>query len=110
ILKIKKETLQDVQEAQEKLLKAVVDREAKAVDTEVFQKREPERLERVKHSIRILAELLDKGTRITPALEMPEEQKSKFLDPDQLTGSAIQQIEDSDAAIDGNEQEETRKS
>jgi len=100
-LKIKNETLQDVQSAQAILLKDLIDREALAADKELFKEDNGERLARVRFAIKTLAELLDQGTRIAPALEMPKEQKSSFPDPDLLEAPPIKQLEK--GAGNGNE-------
>jgi hypothetical protein len=92
-LKIKNETLQDVQSAQATLLKDLIDREALAADKEIFKEDNGERLGRVTFAIKTLAELLDQGARIAPTLEMPEEQKSSFPNPDLLEAPPIKQLE-----------------
>ena len=73
-----------------------MDREGRAVDAEYFQERDNERAERIKNSIRILADLLHGGTTIYPALEMPEEKRKEFPDMQQLLTSlsAIKPIEE----------------
>jgi hypothetical protein len=80
-LKIKNEALKQIQEAQEKLLKDVVEAEAKHLEKEIFGEEEnPDRLERIKHAIRLMQELLEKGAEVHPALMAPENVKNLFPD------------------------------
>jgi len=94
--KIRNDMAETFRSAQEERIRSVVDREGRAVDAEYFQERDNERAERIKNSIRILADLLDGGTTIYPALEMPEEKRKEFPDMQQLLTSlsAIKPIEE----------------
>ena len=96
--KIKNETLQDLHQAQSNLLKELISQEATAIDVASFNERDPERLERIKNSIKLLAELIERGTVIYPALTAPKEQQAVFPDFKQLgtVATAIKQIEDSE--------------
>jgi hypothetical protein len=94
-LKIKNEALKQIQEAQEKLLKDVVEAEAKHLEKEIFGDEEnPDRLERIKHAIRLMQELLEKGAEVHPALMAPENVKNLFPDFKKLGSveSKIKQI------------------
>lgn len=94
--KIKNETLEDLQNAQATLLKELTEREARAIDTASFKKKDAERLERIKNSLRLLAELMERGTVIYPSLNMPSEQRGLFPDFKQLGNvvTSIKQLED----------------
>lgn len=96
ILKVKADSARDVQEAQEKLLKELVEQHARAVESETFSSHNPDRFERLKVCVRMLAELLDRGTTIYPALEMPAESKAKFPDLHRINTvlSEMKQLED----------------
>jgi hypothetical protein len=73
-----------------------LEREAKALELETFGDSETERLERFKHAIRVLAQLFDRGTRISPSLQAPPEVKKIFPDVDKigLLSSTIKELED----------------
>jgi hypothetical protein len=93
--KIKNDLAEVLQEAQEKMIGTIVDREARAVEADTFDGHDNERLERIKNSVRLLADLFDKGTTVYPVLEMPKDQREKFPDFKKLesTFSSIKQLE-----------------
>jgi|HubBroStandDraft_2_1064218.scaffolds.fasta_scaffold291954_1 hypothetical protein len=94
-LKIKNEALKQIQEAQERLLKDVVEAEAKHLEKEIFGGEEnPDRLERIKHAIRLMQELIEKGAEVHPALMAPENVKNLYPDFKKLGSveSKIKQI------------------
>ena len=97
---IKNDLADVLAEAQEELIRGILDREARAVEDEIFGQHDNERLQRIKNSVRLFAELFDKGTTIHPALEMPEEHQAKFPDPKNLesTLSSIKQLESKPAS------------
>ena len=77
------------------MLKNVVAAEARHLEKEFFGDEEnPERLERVKHSIETMQELLEKGAEVHPALLAPEQVKNLFPDYKKLGSveSRIKQI------------------
>jgi hypothetical protein len=73
-----------IAEAQKERIKTVVDHESKAVELEVFHDTQNERLERIKYSVRGLADLFGEGATISPALDMPQEEQAKFPDVEHL--------------------------
>ena len=87
-LKIKNEMSRGLLDAQEVFIKELVEKEGRAVEADIFNGHERERCERIKNSVRVLAELISQGTLITPALEMPKENREKFPDFEKL-GSLI---------------------
>jgi hypothetical protein len=94
-LKIKNDALKQIQEGQEKLLKDVVEAEAKHLEKEIFGGEEnPDRLERIKHAIRLMQELIEKGAEVHPALMAPENVKNLYPDFKKLGSveSKIKQI------------------
>jgi hypothetical protein len=59
----------------------VVEAEARHLERETFGEEEnPERLERIKHAIKSLQELIEKGAEIRPALLAPEQVTNLFPD------------------------------
>lgn len=97
LLKVKVTSARDIQQAQEELLKQLVEEQARTLETETFSSHEPERFERLKTSIRLLAELLDRGTTVYPALEMPKSASEHFPDLERINTvlSEMKQLEDS---------------
>jgi hypothetical protein len=82
--KLKNDLADVIAEAQKERIKAVVDRESKAVELDIFNASDNERLERIKHSVRTLAELFEQGATVSPALNMPEQEQAKFPDVEHL--------------------------
>ena len=97
---IKNDLADGLAEAQEELIRGILDREARALEDEIFGQPDDEQLQRIKNSVRLFAELFAKGTTIHPALEMPEEHQAKFPDPKNLesTLSSIKQLESKPAS------------
>jgi hypothetical protein len=85
---LKNELSEVIVDAHKSFVKSLVDREARAVEADIFSTNDNERLERIKNSIRLLADLFGLGTTITPALEMPKEQRDVFPDADHLLTAA----------------------
>jgi hypothetical protein len=103
ILKVKVDSLRDVEEAQEKLLQEIVEQQARTVESATFSSHEPERLERLKACVKMLADLLDRGTTVYPALGMPTKAKDQFPDLDRISSvlSQMKQLEDSPPSSNG---------
>jgi hypothetical protein len=100
-LKIRNEALSEIKRAEEEMLKNVVAAEARHLEKEIYGDEEnPERLERIKHSIEILQGLLEKGAEVHPALMAPESVKNLFPDLKKLGSveSRIKQITEKAAA------------
>jgi hypothetical protein len=82
--KIKNEVAEVLGEAQKQLINQIVEREARVVEDAFFDAHDNERLLRIQNSIRLLADLFDKGTTVYPALEMPKEKRDVFPDLKEL--------------------------
>jgi hypothetical protein len=90
-LKIKNESLEDLLAAQKEATKQLVDMEAQALLLKHFGKEDdPDRLERLKMSLKTLAELIRKGAEVHPALSAPETVKNLFPDFKSLDAIASQ--------------------
>jgi hypothetical protein len=87
-------TFADAVNAQVKLL---VEHESRAIENKSFDAHDNERQERLKQSIRLLADLAYKGVEIFPSLNAPPEIREAFPDPKSIGTvlSTIQQLEDS---------------
>jgi hypothetical protein len=81
-LKIKNESIEEIQKAQKKVLDVMVEGEAKRLEAEFYGESEsdPERTQRIKMAVVTLAELIEKGTEIHPALNAPEKADNVFPD------------------------------
>jgi hypothetical protein len=83
-LKIKNESLQDIQEKQKEQTDLLIEGEAQQILRIQLgiatPEQEREYLNRVKHSIKTFADLIDQGAQINPALEAPEDVKNLFPD------------------------------
>jgi len=78
-LEIRNEALDEIKVAQAKMLNSLVTAEAHHLEKEIYGGEEnPERLERVKHSIELMQGLLEKGAEVHPALMAPEQVKNLF--------------------------------
>jgi hypothetical protein len=99
-LEIRNEALNDIKEAQKKLLSGIVTAEALHLEKETYGEENPERLERIKHSIEMMQGLLEKGAEVHPALMAPEQVKNLFPDLHKLGSieSRIKQIAEKAAA------------
>lgn len=93
-LEIRNEALNDIKEAQKKMLNGIVTAEAIHLEKEAYGEENPERLERIKHSIEMMQGLLEKGAEVHPALMAPEQVKNLFPDLHKLGSveSRIKQI------------------
>ncbi|MEQ8561190.1 MAG: hypothetical protein RID18_06750, partial [Cytophagales bacterium] len=67
-------------EAQKKQLELLVQTEAKIISDEYYKETNPEDLERLKHSIVTVSELINKGLEIHPSLNTPEQVSNLFPD------------------------------
>jgi hypothetical protein len=85
-LKVKNDSLEDILKAQKKETDLALQAEAEYVNSEHFKNGSPENIERIKNSIGILAELINKGAEIHPALVAPENVANLFPDPTKLIG------------------------
>jgi hypothetical protein len=102
--KMKNDLAAVIAEAQKERIKDVVEKESRAAELEIFGESQNERLERIKHSVRGLAELFEKGATISPALDMPQEQQAKFPDVEHLLTATppIKQLEGAKPANETN--------
>lgn len=85
-LKVKNESLEDILKAQKAETELMIDAEAAHINSEYFKNNAPENIERIKNSIKILSELIDKGAEIHPALIAPEHVSNLFPDTKNLIG------------------------
>jgi hypothetical protein len=94
---LKNELSEVLIDAQKTFVKALVDREARAVEADIFSTNDNERLERIKNSVRLVADLFGTGATIAPTLEMPKEQRDAFPDVNHLLteASAIKVLDNS---------------
>jgi hypothetical protein len=79
-LKIKNDSLKEIQNKQKEQLAQLVEAEAENLVNEIFSENKIEKIERIKHSIKLLAEMLEKGAEVHPALNQPESVKNLFPD------------------------------
>lgn len=77
---IRNDLLEELEQANEKLINIVIEQEAKLIQQEHFKKEDNEQLERIKNSIYNISELIIRGTEIHPALAAPEEVQNLFPD------------------------------
>lgn len=89
-----------ISDAEKLLIKDILDRESRAVEREVFNQPDNERVERIKRTVRLLAQLFEKGTTIAPSGRMPKDEQDKFPDVNHLLTETppIKQISDSPGA------------
>lgn len=84
-MKLKNESINDMKEAQKLLLDQLVEAETNALLTHnSLVDATPDFTNRLRHSIRMLADLIDRGTEIHPSLTAPEEVKNLLPKYDQL--------------------------
>jgi len=83
-LKVRNDSLEDILKAQKAETELMIQAEAEHVNSKHFKINEPENIERIKNSISTLANLIDKGAQIQPALYAPEEVSNLFPDPKKL--------------------------
>jgi hypothetical protein len=80
-LKIKNESLREIKDAQKKAIDLMIDSEANQLYSENFKTDgNNEQIERLKHTIRLLSEQMEKGAEIHPALNAPEKVANLFPD------------------------------
>jgi hypothetical protein len=80
-LKIKNESLMEIKDAQKKAIDLMIEAEANQLYSENFKTADNhEQIERLKHSIKLLSEQIDKGAEIHPALNTPENVTNLFPD------------------------------
>ncbi|MDO9207631.1 MAG: hypothetical protein Q7T91_05210 [Sulfuricurvum sp.] len=95
-LNIKNDSLADILEAQKKETDLLLENETRAlIDSHLENHEDNEQFLRVKDSITILAELIQQGAEVNPALSAPEDVKNLFPDYSKLdqVSSKIKQIE-----------------
>lgn len=85
-LSVKNESLEDILKAQKAETELMINAEAAHINSEYFQENAAENLERIKNSIKIFSELIDKGAEIHPALIAPEHVSNLFPDTKNLLG------------------------
>ncbi|WP_316826028.1 hypothetical protein [Pedobacter miscanthi] len=93
--KIQNKTKQDLGDALKVMLDYVVEAEAQHFCEEHYGQADPEKIERVKFTIKELMAEMDKGAEVHPALSAPENVKNLFPDMKNIIGlaSRIKQIE-----------------
>jgi hypothetical protein len=80
-LAVKNDALQEIAEKQSEALSTLVDEEAKRIQVEFYDDdKDNENFERIKYSIKLFSELIEKGTEVHPALNAPEDVKNLFPD------------------------------
>lgn len=77
-LKIKNDSIKEIQTKQKEALDLMIDAEAKNLYNENFEGDNNEQIERLKLSIKMLSYLIGKGAEIHPALNQPESVKNLF--------------------------------
>lgn len=94
-LKIKNDSLKEIQQAQKDQLNLMVDAEANSLYNEHFGNGDPEQISRLSYSIKLLSDLIDRGAEVHPALNTPESVANLFPDKANLPmlESKIKQIE-----------------
>lgn len=80
-LNIRNESFKKVQEAQELILNHIVAAEATLLVNEHYKEQLPEQIERMKNSVKLMADIIDKGAEIHPSLTAPENVANLFPDP-----------------------------
>jgi hypothetical protein len=75
---IRNDSLEDVLQGQKASIANLIQSEAEHVNSTSFKTNEPENIERIKGSIRLFAELLDKGAEVHPAIGAPEQVSNLF--------------------------------
>jgi len=77
-LGVKNASLKEIQTKQKEALSLMIDAEANNLYNENFEGNSPEQIERLKLSIKLFSELIDKGAEIHPALNQPESVKNLY--------------------------------
>ena len=83
-LKIKNDSLKEIQEKQKEVLDLMIESEAKSLYAENFEGDNNEQIERLKLSVKMLSGLIEKGAEIHPALNQPEKVSNLFPDMKKL--------------------------
>lgn len=79
-LKIKTESMADLKDAQKKQLEESLEAEADNLVAQFYKNGNTEKTERVKYSIKLISDLMDKGVEIHPALSASKEVGKMFPD------------------------------
>jgi len=79
-LNVKNDSLEDMRQKQKDQLALLVELEANHLYDDNFDssKKDSEQIERLKNSIKLLAELIDKGAEVHPSLNVPEQVSNLF--------------------------------
>lgn len=95
-LKIKNDSLKEIQEKQKQALDLMIEAEAKSLYDESFKGNDNEQIERLKLSVKMLSSLIEKGAEIHPALNQPEKVTNLFPDMKKLNiiESRIKKLEE----------------
>lgn len=79
-LEIKTESMVDLKDAQKKQLEVSLEAEAGNLVAQFYKSGNAEKIERVKYSIKLISDLMDKGVEVHPALNASTEVESMFPD------------------------------
>lgn len=79
-LELKSESLEELKQAQKKQLELSLNAEADNLVSQFYKWKEAETTERIKYSIKLISDLMDKGVEIHPALTAPKEVGNLFPD------------------------------
>ncbi|TVZ47444.1 hypothetical protein [Olleya sp. Hel_I_94] len=95
-LKIKNDSLKEIQEKQKQALDLMIEAEAQSLYNESFDGDNNEQIERLKLSVKMLSNLIEKGAEIHPALNQPEKVTNLFPDMKKLNSieSRIKKLEE----------------
>lgn len=95
-LEIKNDSLEEIQEKQKLALDLMIEAEARSLYNENFEGDDNEQIERLKLSVKMLSNLIEKGAEIHPALNQPEKVSNLFPDMKKLNSleSRIKKIEE----------------
>ncbi|MBA6157024.1 hypothetical protein H3Z83_10890 [Tenacibaculum sp. S7007] len=77
-LGVKNESLKEIQVKQKEALSLMINAEANNLYNENFKNENNEQVERLKLSIKMMSDLIDKGAEIHPALNQPEKVKNLY--------------------------------
>jgi hypothetical protein len=79
-LEIKTESMVDLKDAQKKQLEISLEAEAGNLVSQFYKSSNAEKIERVKYSIKLISDLMDKGVEVHPALSASKEVGDMFPD------------------------------
>jgi hypothetical protein len=79
-LDIKSDSMEDLKDAQKKQLDLSLKAEANNLVAQFYKGNDTEKTERIKYSIKLISDLMDKGVEIHPALNAPKEVEDLFPD------------------------------